>query len=454
MGMTADTVPEPSREIPVFARTEVLVVGGGSAGYCAALAAARHGAETLILERCAYLGGMTTGGLVTNRDYAGPDCPYKAVGGIPFEVWYRIEVAGGGLRPCPERVGSKDEKDRRYGQLFTTGPKDHVPDAMIFDPEVVKVVAETMLQEAGVTILLNCWFADAIVENGVVKGVIFECKEGRRAILADVVIDATGDGDVFARAGADFEVEFKEATVNFRVANVDWDAILEQLENDPEELERMWGEVRRRFNLRHGQWRLGNRRGISNVNTNTDEKTINVLDTRELTRTAIEMRAKNYRLLNFLRESQPGFENAFIVESAPMIGCRASRRLKGLYQLNEDDIFALKSFDDSIMLGACFYRQQSESLPADRPPYVVAEVPLRCLVPEGLDGLLAAGRCISCTFEALNWIRDIPFVMSSGQAAGIAAARCIEDSVHPRDVDVTKVQAALDALGAPFHMPR
>ena len=150
--MSADTVREPEREIPVYARTQVLVVGGGSAGYCAALAAARHGADTLILERCAYLGGMTTGGLVTNRDYAGPDCPYGAVGGIPFEVWERIEAAGGGLRPCPERVGSTDEKDLRYAQLFTTGPRDHAPDAMVLDPEVVKVVAEHS-QQAIVNVL-------------------------------------------------------------------------------------------------------------------------------------------------------------------------------------------------------------------------------------------------------------------------------------------------------------
>ncbi len=332
--MNAETVHEQGRDVPVIERTQVLVVGGGSAGYCAALAAARHGAETLILERCAYLGGMTTGGFVTNRDYAGPDCPYGAIGGIPLEVWERIQAAGGGLRPCPERVGSKDEDDRRYGQLFTTGPRDHMPDAMVMDPEIVKVVAEMMLQEAGVTILLNCWFSEPILKDGTVKGAIFECKEGRRAVLADVVIDATGDGDVYARAGAEFEVALKEATVNFRMANVDWDAILQQLKSDPKGLEQAWQEVRRRFNLRHGQWRLGHRPGISNINTNTDDRTIDVLDTRELTRTAIQMRAKNHRMLEFLRESQPGFEDAFIAASAPMVGCRASRRLKGLYQLN------------------------------------------------------------------------------------------------------------------------
>ncbi len=448
--MAVETVSEPGRQVPIFARAQVLVVGGGSAGCCAALAAARQGAQVTLLERCAYLGGVSTGGFVVKRDFGGRDCPYGAIGGIPFEVWDRIEAAGGGYRPCPERIGSRDEADLRLARLFAPH-LDHAPDTLVLDPEVVKVVYEAMLQEAGVEILLNGWFADPILRDKQVTGVLFECKEGRRAIPADIVIDTTGDGDVFARAGEDYEIALKESTVHFRMDNVDWDEILDMLEREPERLYQLRFAFREAFGMRHGFWTLGHARGIAHVNTNTDGPEVDVLDTRELTRVGIEMRAKNRRMVEYLRENQPGFENARLIDSAPMVGCRSSRRVKGVYRLEEEDLFALKSFDDSIMLGACFYRQHPKFYPDGKPEYVVGEVPYRCLVPSEIDGLLVGGRCISCSFEAMNWIRDLPFVMSSGQAAGIAAARCVESGVQPRALDAGKVQSVLTAMGVPFH---
>jgi hypothetical protein len=282
--------------------------------------------------------------------------------------------------------------------------------------------------------------------------VIFECKEGRRAILADIVIDASGDGDVFARAGAPFEIQDKEASVNLRLGGVDWDAILAWRQRDPEGLKAQWAETRARFGSKHGWWRLGHRPGIANVNTAPDEK-INILDARELTRIALECRERNLRLVEYLRRETPGFENAHIIATAPMVGCRASRRLKGLYQLNEADIYALKTFEDSVMLGACFYMQRPENYPAGKPEHAVCEVPYRCLVPETLDGLLAAGRCVSCTYGALNWVRDLPFVMASGQVAGVAAAQCVTGAVQPRAANVARIQSDLGALGAPCKMP-
>lgn len=444
-----DYITEAPRQTPVMARAQVLVVGGGSAGYSAAITAARQGADVLLLERCSYLGGMSTGGLVIKRDYAGPECPYGATGGLAHEVWDRIERAGGGYRPSKGKEGSEDPRDIHYGKLFAPKAFDHAPDTMVLDPEIVKLEAETMVNESGAQIIYCVQVVDTIVEDNRAAGVIIEGKEGRRAILADIIIDASGDGDAFAHAGAVFDLGTLEASVNFRIGGVNWNAILEEWGRDPDAYQKKWERERKRFNCRHGFWTLGLRPGIAHANMNTDEH-VDILDSRALSAAAIEMRAKDRAMLAFLRENVRGFEDAYIIDTAPMIGCRTSRRLRGAAVVDQDEIYRLRSYDDSIMLAACFFRQDPACYTPERPRHAVAEIPYGALIPETLDGLLAAGRCISATYDAIHWIRDIPFAMASGQAAGIAAALASAESRHPRDVDVGQIQSRLSDLGAPY----
>jgi flavin-dependent dehydrogenase len=158
-------ITESPRRTQVMAKTQVLVVGGGSAGYSAAISAARQGADVLLLERYPFLGGMSTGGLVLKRDYAGPECPYGATGGLAHEVWDRIEREGGGFRPNRGKEGSEEFLDIHYGKLFAPKGFDHAPDTMVLDPEVVKLVAETMVVESGAGLIYGVQVVDTIVGN-------------------------------------------------------------------------------------------------------------------------------------------------------------------------------------------------------------------------------------------------------------------------------------------------
>ncbi|MCA1645106.1 MAG: FAD-dependent oxidoreductase, partial [Chloroflexi bacterium] len=219
-------VREPGRETPVVADTDVLVVGGGPAGLCAAVAAARHGARVILTERYGHLGGLASGGQVIVLDDMA-DLTAKTVAGLCDEFIDRLDVLQAAVYPpAADRFVSSEATWARWGRwglqdnYARTQPKT-ITYAVAFDPEAFKYVALELLAAAGVELRLHSLFADAIVEDGLLEGGIFETKAGRQAILARVVIDASGDGDVFARCGADHELGTYIMTVVHRFANVD-----------------------------------------------------------------------------------------------------------------------------------------------------------------------------------------------------------------------------------------
>jgi len=364
-------ITEPERNTPVLEEVDVAIVGGGPAGVAAALASSRNGVETLLIERCGHLGGMATGGIVI---LLGPfsDGKRQVIGGIPLEIIRRLE-----------------EEDWAIWE-------EALPGYVTVDPEGLKHTTNVMLEEAGARILMHSFAVDAIIEGNTVKGVILESKAGRQAVLAKVVVDASGDGDIAASAGAPYEEKMHPwgISLDHRIGGVDL-------------------EKTKEFQREH----------LRNVNA---------LDPRDLTRVEIDARKRIFAAIRFYRENLPGFEKAYLVDTAPQMGVRETRRIMGEYVLTKEDIMSGRSFDDTIMCGSTETR-----------PKVRYEVPYRCLIPRRVENLLVAGRCISCTHEALESVRVIPPCMAMGQAAGDAAALSIEKKVTPRSLNPKEVQKLL-----------
>jgi succinate dehydrogenase/fumarate reductase flavoprotein subunit len=447
-------------EVPIRASVDVLVVGAGPAGLAAAIASARHGARTLLVERYGYLGGNLTAGLV------GPcmtsyslDGTQQLIRGIFDEMIVRMEAEGGAIHP------SKVPANSAYCSYITYGHDKVAP----FEPESLKSVALAMCRQAGVELLLHTQMVQPLVADGRVTGAVVASKSGLEAIEATVVVDCSADGDVVARAGGatrtgrDSDGLMQPMTLFFRVAGVDDEAVESYARaHDDEyrvfssivETARAAGEydIPRRGiglykTLKPGVWRINTTR-IQNVDgTNVDD----------LTRAEIEGRRQVTELMAFLRAKVPGFAHAELLDTAATIGVRESRRVVGEYTLTLDDLRTGREFDDVVALCGYPVDIHSPDSPDGRfeedPTANVYQIPFRCLVPERLDGVLVAGRCVSASHEALGAIRVMPPAFAMGQAAGTAAALAVAAGVAPRAVDVRALQDALRAddayLGEP-----
>lgn len=432
---STDVVREPARETPVVARTDVLVVGGGPAGLCAAIAAARLGARVVLTERYGHLGGLASGGQVIVLDDMA-DLHEKTVGGLSDEFVARLDALGAAIYPPEEdRFQSSEAAWARWGRwglqdnYARTQPKT-ITYAVAFDPEAFKFVSLEMLGEAGVTLRLHSTFVDALVADGVLKGAIFETKSGRQAILADVVVDASGDGDVFARAGAPFEVGTYLMTVVHRFANVDVERAIAWERSHPEQAEQLNREVRAIYGGSWEYWWL--RTPIDGVVwCNCPHlPNLDALRVEDQTYVEHEARRRIFRALAFARRNLPGFERAQLVDTAPQLGVRQTRLLRGEYVLTKQDVLGQRWFDDRIGRGRDYY------------------YPYRSLLPTGVDNLLVAGRCFSASSDAQKISREIPPMMVVGEAAGTAAALSVRDHISPRQVDVRHLQQVLRSHGA------
>ncbi|MGH2531386.1 MAG: FAD-dependent oxidoreductase [Thermomicrobiales bacterium] len=445
-----------TKSIPVTAETDVLVVGGGPAGIAAAIAAARGGARTRLIERYGYLGGNLTAGLV------GPcmtsyslDGQQQLIKGIFEEMVLRMEAMGKALHPSKAPAGSP------YCGFIVYGHDKVTP----FDPEAVKLVALDMCREAGVDLQLHTFVADALVEDDAVAGVVAVSKSGLEAIRALVTVDCSADGDVAARAGAAFEQGREEdgltqpMTLFFRVANVDDAKVEEYVRAHPDDYRpfaslvaqaREAGEfpiprkgVGLYRTLEPGVWRINTTRLLKFDGT----------DVRDLTRAEIEGREQIKTLMAFFRKWLPGFEQVELSDTAATMGVRETRRILGEYVLTVEDLASGREFDDVIAL--CGYPVDIHS-PTDDGGGAdgryqtanVYQIPYRSLVPRDLDGLLVAGRCISATHEALGAIRVMPPAFAMGQAAGTAAALAVEWGRQPRAIPVPQLQELLVRQGA------
>jgi|SRR5580704_1796662 hypothetical protein len=434
------TVTEPSRQTPVVAETDVLVVGGGPAGQAAAVAAARAGAEVTLLERYGYLGGLASGGMVLVLDDM---CAERevSVGGLALEIVERMRRIGACVAPPMEDCfrNEPEVRDRwvRWGfeELYARRKPKPIVYAASFDPEGWKQVSQEMVLEAGVQLRFHSWFSSALVEDGAVRGVIAETKAGRQAVRARVVIDATGDGDVFGSAGAPGAHGSYIMTLVHRLADVDTAAALRFEREDPETAHRLDGEVKRMLGGAWDMWwMLTPRPGVVWCNC-PHIPGHDGLRPEDLTHIEIESRRRFMKVIDFVRAHCPGFERAYILDAAPQVGVRQTRLLEGEYVVTKEDVIERRTFPDVVARGRDYF------------------TPYRSLVPKHVEGLLVAGRCYSATSEAQRISREIPPVMVMGEAAGTAAALSLEAGVAPRRVDVPTLQKRLIAQGVNLGTP-
>jgi hypothetical protein len=403
-----ETVSEPARKINVFAKAQVVVVGGGPAGVTAAIAAAREGVDTVLVERYGYLGGMATGGLVLMLNQFPP----------------------GQCREWMERLkplnGARD--------LSQTREPGNTRKSFMVDPELLKCVLNDMALQSGVRLLLHSWGASAIVENNKVKGVIFESKSGRQAILGEVIIDTTGDGDIFASAGADFdsavdnEYRSSQLAMVFRIGNVDYDKFVNFKADHFEEWQALRDEAGSLAGFRIGPLAASRNDVVWINNFIKGRSSLNIED---LTWVETNVRKMMLPLYEFLKKKMPGFENSFIYDSASQIGTRGSRRLIGEYILTKKDIETHKTFKDTV---AIFPKAVPTGVSTDKSAENVG-LPYRCLVPVSLESLLVAGRNFSSDPAANTMFNIIPHCIAMGQAAGTAAALAVNNKVNPRQVE-------------------
>lgn len=334
------TITEKSRELPVFAEPDVVVLGGGPAGYVAAVAAARNGAETLLVERYGCLGGMATGAHVIYIDLIA-DVNKQVILGIPQEIVKRSTTLGGIAHNL-----------LRMGNVDNLNPS--------IDAEIHKYVADRIVEESGAKMLLHTWVVDSVVEDGVVKGVIIENKSGRQAVLAKVAIDATGDGDVAAFSGAEYTKHVMPITVMNRIGGVDIEKARRFEKENPEMFKRLLEQLYEMGAFLPAdvtkKWRIG-----TGWLPTTRENVIychwasfigrDCTNAEELSRSEIEGRNKIMQALDFYRRNMPGFEKAYVLDLSPQIGTRMSRKITGEYTLTIDDVKKQRLFIDNIATG-------------------------------------------------------------------------------------------------------
>jgi ribulose 1,5-bisphosphate synthetase/thiazole synthase len=427
-----------------IARVDVLVVGSGSAGATAAIAAARGGASTLIVEKQAFLGGTSTSVLDTFYGFWTPgDAPRKVVGGIGEEV-----VAA--LR----RLGPVIERANTYGA--GTG--------ITYHPEHLKVAWERLVPGAGARVLLHAFVQDALVRAGRIEGVVVATKAGLRRIEADVVIDASGDADVCHFAGVPTELagELEPAqtlTTTFRMANVDMDR---RRTIDRAGFQGLVAEA-----AESGAYDLPRREGSDHVtpipgvtatimtrleaSRTRAGQTINATDPDFLTEAEMAGRRQALEYARFLVDRVPGYEHADLVSLGSQLGVRETRRVYGEYRLTRDDVVTARRFDDQIGLcGAPIedHRSGTDTRWHYLPEGEAVGIPYRTLLPFGVDGLLVAGRCFSATHDAHASVRSMAQCMAMGQAAGTAAALAVETRLAPRELPIDRLLAQLRADGA------
>lgn len=451
---------------------DVIVVGGGPSGFIAATAAARLGAKTLLIERYGFLGGMPTAACI------GPISPFhyhdeQVVAGIPQQFIDRMVGLGGST-----------------GHAKATDPAGHGSYVCFYDRQIYKWAALQMVREAGAELLLHSFVSDVAVEAGKLRAVTTISKSGARTFGARVVVDATGDGDVAALAGAQYTVgrsdgALQPATLMFEMAQVDTAAVKAYMDTNAEDFWRRSEIVTMRPFASHleshhfcgqgfvqavreatanGELQLGRdsvlfwttvRPGLLHFNT-TRVARVNALSAEDLTRAEIEGRDQVMSLAGFLRKRVPGFANAYVSDTGVQIGIRESRHILGDHILTQNEVCRGTKHPDVIARGYFpidihnpYGRNGAEN---DGGVWQDIDdsydIPFPCLLPRGLDGLLVAGRAISATHEAHASFRTQGGVMAIGHAAGAAAALAARNSVEPRGMDVATLQQALEAEGA------
>lgn len=400
-------------ETPIVARYNVVVAGGGPSGVIAAIAAARSGADTLLIERYPFLGGNGTAGLMTCyngfRNQRPPEA-LQTVKGIPAE--YISELV---------RLGGIADDDS-YPKAKHNVASGDLPYCIGFDPEAAKVASLNLIRKEGVKLRLHSWVAAPMLDGSHVTGVIVESKSGRQAIAADVVIDATGDGDIAARAGAPF---MNPAEKGDRMGM----SLMYRLGGLPSSIEGPYGGIR-----------IGDRVVKWGPAFSGDG-----LDVENLTRAEIETRLKLWKQVQEMKQ-KPGMESIYLMQSATGIGVRETRRILGEYVVTEQDAITGTHFPDVIAIS-------SNPMPSYRGQrfffkHEGFEIPYRSLVPMNIEGLILTGRCISCEQAPFQSARSMAPAMAIGHASGCAAAIAARGRISPRKLNVEALQNLLISQNA------
>ena len=445
------------KQLHCYRDVDVLVAGAGPAGIGAAISAARNGAKVLVFDQNGCVGGAATAGLVgpfmTSFDARNEK---MIIRGLFEEIVERMKAKGGAIDPALV-PGSHP-----WSGFYKIG-HDHVGP---FDRECLKLTATEMISESGAELLLHTSFIDPVMEGGRVCGVVIANKTGMAFIRAKIVIDCTGDADVAARAGVRYELgnekdgNIQPATLFFRVYNVDTEKLKAHIKEHEEEIrpfygpfswlirekKEEWGDIPRAEICMFegpaaGEYRLNVTRILNIDGTNAED----------LTKAEVIGLDQAHKVFNFLKKNAPGFENARFMQTADTIGIRETRHINGRYRLTAEDVKACLVQKDSIAVlatnmdthnkndaGGTFYTHENG-------PYF--GVPYGCLLPEGVSGLLVAGRSISADAIAASATRMIPCCIVFGQAAGTAAAMAIKEGIDPGQVDVKKLRSC-SAQGA------
>ena len=471
-----DVVAEQERVVPVWKKTDVLVVGGGVTGIVAAVASARSGARTVLIEQSGVLGGMAAVGLPFLAFFSTGG--KRLAGGIPEEIVCRMTDLGG----CTGHTLNSGEKKYNLGSIT------------IFDPEIFRRVVLELLTESRVDIGLHTWFSMPWMDGASVKGAFVETKSGRVAISAGATVDCSGDGDVAARAGAPMVTgdgatgQVQSSTVLFDIVGVDMEAFVEAQRAHPDlyrthhasrTVEGVHGrELRPPVLLTgleplmvpmHAKGELGFPQPYLILSETTEKgrhlvnmakvDDVDATDADSYSRGEVLGGMRVAKVIGFLRGHVPGFEQAKVVRTPHQIGIRESRHLVGEHVLTVDEMVAGESYPDAIAMGGYYvdvHRREEEVSAAKR---IIPKtetfpdgycIPYGCLLPKEVDHLLVAGRCSSATQEANGSTRVMPCCMALGQAAGVAAALSTASGVRPRDIDVAAVQDTLRRLGGVF----
>ena len=405
---------EPEKELPIYGRFDVIVVGGGPAGFAAALASVRNGAKTLIIERFPFFGGTATASLMLNingfRNQVKPD-GLQTSKGIPEEVILRLKEIDG--------LGLSSYKQEQYPT-----EKGNMTYSYAIDGEKTKYILTKMLYDEGVNIMFHTIFVDSIMEGNNIVGIIVENISGRQAIFGKVIIDASGDAAVSYKAGVPY-----------------WMADLKNDKHLPNCL--MYKvSVDPKYSGQVGAPLTKNTLLLWGPTSDTDG-----VNAEELTKAEIETRLKVFEHYRKVQESRsPLLNDAYIIETAPRLGIRQTRFIEGLYKTTADDATKGRKFDDSIAMSACpiisyyGYRRYLE--------HEGYEIPYRCLLPQKVEGLIVAGRCISSDQQSFESWRAMAPTMSIGEAAGTSAALCVKTKKSPKEIDVEMLRNQLIKQGA------
>ena len=428
----------------------------------AAISAARLGVKTLVIERYGFLGGLVTGGPTGMHTFFNcyhdedgkPNVPEsrkkQLIRGLPQEIVDRLKEAGGGLGHV------ELELSKRFISVLTP-----------VDPEVYKWLAMEMVLEAGADVYLHSYVSDVITDNGKLKGVIMESKSGREAVLAKVIVDTSGDADVAAGAGAPFKfVESSGVSMNLRMLRVDVDKFADAMmkEGVADQLGRavkIGGEkesvVRVGCSLEPWKDEIEEHgagiRGILSTSVREGDLThmnctgisVNGIDVEEMTKASIHLHRQIRRVAGFFHDCIPGFEDAYLVATGPLLGVRRTRLVEALFDIPRGYVLKGEGSEDEI--GRFGFIDMREYEVEDAGSF---GIPYRSLIPRGVDGVLIAGRSMSTDHVVHNATRNVGCCMVTGQAAGTSAALAVRENVLPSRLDAQLLRKVLAENGAYF----